>query len=225
MNTKGKITVVLVSVLMLMPVLVGCALAQSNFYVVAVTPPSGKSGEQILSMLEDEAIVPGSDNLYVALSYEVVPAPTVTFVAHKNVYAQGEYVTFTITNTGTATINLPSTAPWWVEDTETGMTVYFPIAAQVVTPLGPGQSRYWIWDQSDSRGEQVSLGAYRIGIHWDGMTSYTQEFEVCLVAPTPTPTVTSTPTPTATPPTPGFGGVLAIICLLTVACWTTKRKR
>jgi len=275
---KRQILAVLICfvlVLPMMPALMGSALAQSNFYVVTVTPPPsggltiGQSvslgvilgeaspsltGRTRLSLktvlvnpiwnitmdgetpethtrssfdfvfdhekyntltiqlsgnapsvgsrpaiilMEVKQAVPET-TIHTITRYVVEPTPTVTFVVHKNVYAQGEPVTLTITNTGTTAINLPSIAPWWVErfddDNRNWVHVYSPIVILIIPePIEPGQSMSWSWDQSDSREEQVSPGTYRIGIHWDGMTSYTQEFEIRSVAPTPTPTPTPPP--------------------------------
>jgi len=119
-----------------------------------------------------------------------VTSTSMVVLANKNVYNQGEPVVFTATNTRATTINLPSTAPWYVESVETGAVVYSPVAVQVITPLEPGRSLSWWWDQTNYTGEQAPPGIYRIGIHWDGMTNYTQEFEIQSIVPTPTPVPT-----------------------------------
>ncbi len=113
------------------------------------------------------------------------PTPKVSFNTDKSAYDQGELVTFTITNDGTETIELPNSAPWWIENTKTGERVFTPVAADVITPVDPSQSESWTWDQSDDEGKQVPAGTYRGGIRSSIGENYTQEFEIL---PVTTPT-------------------------------------
>ncbi len=104
--------------------------------------------------------------------------PKARFIADKSTYIQGGTVTFTIINNGTITMDLPSSAPWWVENAKTREEVFSPIALAVITPLEPGQSISWDWDQKDDQGEQVPPGTYRSGINSSIGNNYTQEFEI-----------------------------------------------
>ncbi|HEY9206245.1 MAG TPA: hypothetical protein VIO58_10030 [Candidatus Methanoperedens sp.] len=113
------------------------------------------------------------------------PPPAVSFSTDKSAYNQGELVTFTITNDGTETIDLPNSAPWRVENAKTVERVFTPIALDVITPLDPGQSMSWTWDQSNDEGKQVPAGTYRGGIRSSIGENFTQEFEILPVS-TPT---------------------------------------
>ena len=147
------------------------------------------------------------------------PKPvSVMFVTNNNSYSQGDLVTLTIINTGWAgypTIHLLSTAPWYVERKIDGEwnSIFSPVSAQVMTSLEPGKLLSWIWDQTNDKGEQVSPSVYRIGIHWNGNVSYTQEFEIL-----------STPTPTPTPEVSGFEAICTIIGLLAVVYLIRRKK-
>ncbi|MCX9027073.1 MAG: ammonia-forming cytochrome c nitrite reductase subunit c552 [Candidatus Methanoperedens sp.] len=115
--------------------------------------------------------------------WNVTTTPAVKFVADKNTYIQGEIVTFTLTNNGIGIINLQNSAPWWVENARTGEKVFSPIALAVITPLEPGQSISWSWDQKDDQGKQIPTGTYRGGINSSIGNSYTQEFGINLPVP------------------------------------------
>ena len=120
------------------------------------------------------------------------PTLPVRFTTDKDIYAQGEQVIFTLINNGTDVIDLPNSAPWWVENATTGERIFSPIAAQVITQVDPGKSESWMWDQNDSETRQVQPGTYRGGISSSIGVNYTKEFEIAtapLITPTPTPTV------------------------------------
>jgi endonuclease/exonuclease/phosphatase family metal-dependent hydrolase len=139
------------------------------------------------------AVVQGDNNI------NVTPTLPVRFTTDKDIYAQGEQVIFTLINNGTDVIDLPNSAPWWVENTTTGERIFSPYATQVIIQVGPGKSESWMWDQNDSETRQVQPGIYRGGIKSSIGVNYTKEFEIStapLITPTPTPTVTPTP-PTA----------------------------
>jgi hypothetical protein len=139
------------------------------------------------------AVVQGDNNI------NVTPTLPVRFTTDKDIYAQGEQVIFTLINNGTDVIDLPNSAPWWVENTTTGERIFSPYATQVIIQVGPGKSESWMWDQNDSETRQVQPGTYRGGIKSSIGVNYTKEFEIStapLITPTPTPTVTPTP-PTA----------------------------
>jgi len=144
------------------------------------------------------------------VSFEVVSI-SVAFSADKNAYAQGEPVTFTITNTGTITIHTYNTEviPWWVErfdeDSREWVYVYPEFWILIVpeaVPIEPGGSVSWDWNQADGD----SPGTYRAGVHWcvneRGYTSYTQEFEILPPSIIATPTPIPTPSATIRSPTP-----------------------
>src|SRR5659263_161793 len=117
--------------------------------------------------------------------WNVTTTPAMNFVADKNTYIQGEIVTFTFTNNGIGIINLQNSAPWWVENALTGEKVFSPISLAVITPLEPGQSISWAWDQKDDQGKQIPSGTYRGGINSSIGNSYTQEFGINLPVPPP----------------------------------------
>ncbi len=91
----------------------------------------------------------------------VIPSPQGQLSTDKSAYLQGETVTITFRNTGTVRIELPNSAPWVIKNAA-GQTVFSPVAAQVITPVGPGATRTWTWNQRDNAGNQVPPGTYTV---------------------------------------------------------------
>ncbi|MFA5926554.1 MAG: hypothetical protein WCT32_04740 [Patescibacteria group bacterium] len=82
-------------------------------------------------------------------------------------------VQFTLSNTGSTTINLQNSAPWRITNDQ-GQTVFSPISAQVITPLAPGESKTWRWDLRNNQGARVPSGYYRVV--FDGLGVSTRFF-------------------------------------------------
>ncbi|MEN3010169.1 MAG: CARDB domain-containing protein, partial [Candidatus Bipolaricaulaceae bacterium] len=91
----------------------------------------------------------------------VMPAPQGQLSTDKSVYVQGETVQIVFRNTGSVTIELPNAAPWVVKD-GAGRTVFAPLAAQVLTPVNPGETRTWSWNGRDNAGNLAPPGSYTV---------------------------------------------------------------
>lgn len=81
------------------------------------------------------------------------------FFTDKGIYASGEKVILVLYNGSSATITLPSSAPWEVRKPD-GTLVFAPIALQVIRSLEPGNAVTWEWVQKDNAGKQVAPGVY-----------------------------------------------------------------
>ncbi|MEE8133064.1 MAG: hypothetical protein V3T40_05775 [Nitrososphaerales archaeon] len=80
---------------------------------------------------------------------------------NKKIYNKGEIVIFTFTNGCKRTIQLPSPAPWTIEDGQERMVFEF-IAPPVTVEIKPGDGMSWQWDQKDSEDHQIVLGTYTV---------------------------------------------------------------
>nr|QNO53014.1 hypothetical protein PNHJDAII_00018 [Methanosarcinales archaeon ANME-1 ERB6] len=94
----------------------------------------------------------------------------------KDVYIEGEMVTFTFSNNCSEAITLPNSDPWVIKDNK-GNIVYEPIPRPVITPVPPGSSKSWVWDQKDNAGKQVPAGTYIVELKTDAGT-YTTIFKI-----------------------------------------------
>ena len=85
------------------------------------------------------------------------------FFTDKGVYTSGESVILVLYNGSSATITLPSSAPWEVKKPD-GTVVFAPAALQVVKNLEPGNVLTWEWAQKDNQGKQVPPGVYTVKV-------------------------------------------------------------
>ena len=79
----------------------------------------------------------------------------------------GQPITITLKNNSNVQVDLPDACLIdWVStgSTCTGQTVFSPICAQVITPVPPGSSVSFVWDQKDDLGQQVPVGTYSFKI-------------------------------------------------------------
>jgi len=96
---------------------------------------------------------------------EIIEAvPVVQVSTDKAAYEAGEPIQITVTNAGYGRVVLTG---FWVEN-DKGEQVYAPAMLDYVQYLNPGDSRVYVWDQTDSTGEKVQPGAY--AIHAQGST-------------------------------------------------------
>ncbi|HDC92329.1 MAG TPA: PKD domain-containing protein, partial [Candidatus Acetothermia bacterium] len=109
----------------------------------------------------------------------VQPAPTPQgrLTTDKSAYAPGETVRIAFANVGPVTITLPNTAPWTIRDAH-GRIVYTPTAAMVLTPVAPGASKSWSWNQRDNSGNQVPPGTYTVELRTSDAGIFTASFTI-----------------------------------------------
>ncbi len=105
------------------------------------------------------------------------PTPQGRLSTDKGVYSTGEMVRITFTNTGSVPITLPNTAPWTIKDPY-GRIVYSPMAAMVITPIAPGGSKTWTWDQRDNAGARVPPGTYTVELRTQNAGTFTATFTI-----------------------------------------------
>ena len=106
----------------------------------------------------------------------VVP-PRGELSTDKSAYLPGETVTIVFRNTGSVPIELPNSAPWEILDAW-GRVVYRPMAAMVITPVQPGTSKVWTWNQRDSYGNPVPPGDYTVRLGTRNAGEFTADFSI-----------------------------------------------
>ena len=105
------------------------------------------------------------------------PTPQGRLTTDKSAYAPGETVRIAFANVGPVTITLPNTAPWTIRDAH-GRIVYTPTAAMVLTPVAPGASKSWSWNQRDNSGNQVPPGTYTVELRTSDAGTFTASFTI-----------------------------------------------
>jgi hypothetical protein len=90
---------------------------------------------------------------------------TTSGLAYTNLpqYAVGATVTLGFRNTGSTTITLANSAPWFILNA-LGAPVYSPIYLTVLVNVPPGTSATWTWNQKNNAGVQVAAGTYTFQI-------------------------------------------------------------
>jgi hypothetical protein len=83
----------------------------------------------------------------------------IVFRSDKEVYEMGEPVVLRLVNHCRFSVVLPNSAPWLITDSN-GDVVFSPIVLQVITLVGPGEAKEWIWNQMNNKGEPVPAGLY-----------------------------------------------------------------
>ncbi|RLE85876.1 MAG: hypothetical protein DRJ41_00365, partial [Thermoprotei archaeon] len=81
----------------------------------------------------------------------------------KKVYYVGEEVRIILENKSRRTIYLPNPAPWTILD-ERGKPIYSPVAAQVITPIKPGEKKEWVWNQTTFNRTTAPPGRYQVAL-------------------------------------------------------------
>ncbi len=137
---------------------------------LAEIEPSDSDGDGFTNIEEiNDNTFPGDANDF--------PSSDVKFITDNDVYNQGESVILTIVNNGTTTIDLPSSAPWQIWNAAEEI-VFSPFAAAVITPVEPGKSISWTWDQKDNEEKQVPPGKYKSVIQTSIGNISTKEFDI-----------------------------------------------
>ncbi len=102
-------------------------------------------------------------------------ASEVTFITNKQVYDVGENINFVLTNVGTDTIVLPSTAPWYIVD-DNFNNVYSPIGSLIIIDISPGGSKVGSWYQNYTNNTQVPQGYYYAVYTWYPASIWTIQY-------------------------------------------------
>jgi hypothetical protein len=102
----------------------------------------------------------------------------------KSTYSVGEIVNFNFHNGCTQTIDLRNTDPWVINNSQ-GNADFQPSAFDVITPVSPGGTEYWTWDQKSQAGNQVPPGIHAVELETMNAGIYATSFEIChdLLAP------------------------------------------
>jgi len=105
-----------------------------------------------------------------------------TLVPQKPVYRvdDAEKVKFTLVNSGVSPVKLPPTSAWRIQ--KGTQVVYTPSDASGSEPLGPSESRSWMWNKRSSEDVAVLPGSYTIvvGPIGQGVSSYELKVDVAL---------------------------------------------
>ena len=91
----------------------------------------------------------------------------------KQTYNPGEIVTIMITNKGAAELTFPNSALGLTIRDLTSNELYPILSSQVITILGPGDSKSLRWDQIGVNGNQAPSGNYSASVKSDITTSQT----------------------------------------------------
>ncbi|MDW8022114.1 MAG: hypothetical protein RMI78_05765 [Nitrososphaerota archaeon] len=99
------------------------------------------------------------------------------FKAAKDVYGMSEEVVLVLENNCDHVLVLPNAAPWMITGVA-GEVVFSPLAAQVITEIGPGDVVEWTWAQIDNDGDQVPAGTYRARLTTINAGTFVAEFKI-----------------------------------------------
>ncbi len=91
-----------------------------------------------------------------------VEGASLSVVTEGSAFGKGERVAVRIVNTGTAPLTFGSASYGLVITGPSGGVVYEPVAAAVMSHLGPGEEARGSWDQIHSDGRPVGKGLYKI---------------------------------------------------------------
>lgn len=126
-----------------------------------LTARKGKAGEPEFAETKSLInIVPGPIEL-LAFNVIVPPMPPGQTYTGGQHYKPGMTVRFRLKNIGSTEIILNNSSPLKIETRE-GISVFEPVALQVVTSLAPGEAKEWTWNQEDTNQHQVDEGGYVI---------------------------------------------------------------
>jgi len=91
-----------------------------------------------------------------------VEGPSISVVTEKLDFQHGEEINIRIVNSGTTTLIFPD-ASYGLKITRlSGILIYSPVAAQVISELEPGNEIEFSWDQIKNDNTQISNGIYKI---------------------------------------------------------------
>jgi len=105
------------------------------------------------------------------------PASCAQLLLDKSTFDRGEEIKFTLKNRCDHPITLKNSAPWKIRD-KLGRVVYSPIALQVIVKVDSGESKIWMWNQRDQRGNQVGPGTYTIVLETTDAGTLTKTFRI-----------------------------------------------
>lgn len=100
------------------------------------------------------------------LAYAISGRPAVYAYLPYGAFNTNETVRLGVANDGPGSVDLPNAAPYEIRHNESGVwrTIYSPMAAQVITPLGEGRRLAWQWDQRLDDGSLAPFGDYEVVI-------------------------------------------------------------
>lgn len=100
------------------------------------------------------------------LAYAISGKPSVYAYLPCGAFNTNETVRVGVANDGPGSVDLPNAAPYEIRRNESGAwrTIYSPIAAQVITPLGEGRRLTWQWDQRLDDGSLAPFSDYEMVI-------------------------------------------------------------
>ena len=91
-----------------------------------------------------------------------VDGPSISLVTEKFDFKKGEDIKIRIVNSGTTTLIFPDTSYGLRITGLSGMLMYTPVSAQVVSNLEPGDEIELLWDQIKNDGDDALEGLYKI---------------------------------------------------------------
>jgi hypothetical protein len=98
-------------------------------------------------------------NSEIASHYEYVPV-SMKIITNKQIYNLGETILITVINNGNNSLTFPDAALGLKIKNLGTSKIHELVAAQVLTELGPGESKTMRWYQEDNEGNQVNNGTY-----------------------------------------------------------------
>lgn len=107
--------------------------------------------------------------------------PELTVSTNYPLYYLREKIVLRATNQSARTIQLQNSAPWsierWDGEKRRWVGVFNPLSPSVLTPLGPGETKEWLWNQKDNKGHFVPSAQYRFNLT-HSKSSYTTKFTI-----------------------------------------------
>lgn len=85
---------------------------------------------------------------------------------NKDIYELEENVEIILQNEFEGEITLRNSAPWKIYDSK-GEIVFTPVALQVIVNVSSGETKTWIWNQRNNKGEICPSGSYWVELAYE----------------------------------------------------------